>query len=391
MQKQASMPFEAFLNSPVKTTIGDCEQRYFPPEKLAPHINYWKPYFKITTIGCSVKRHPIQMVSAGSGRIKILVWSQMHGNESTNTRALVQLLNFLAKKDEATENLLAKVQLYCIPMLNPDGAAAYTRFNANQIDLNRDAQQLSQPESIALKNQFDKIQPNFCLNLHDQRTIFGAGTRPIPATISFLAPSADAQLSITEARRKSMQLIARACKMLQKHIPDQIGRYDDEFNINCMGDAFQAFGVPTILFEAGHFKNDYGRNVTTELFFRALLKVISSIATNDYSDKSLLTDYHNIPENQKNFCDFIISNALSMSKSGIVEKKELYFQFKEVLVNKKLIFRPVLHSNTMYSHQNFNFEKLTIKNFKIKIFDNELAIEKYLNNIKEIRNWMTKI
>ena len=49
-------------------------------------------------------------------------------------------------------------------MLNPDGADAYTRVNANLVDLNRDAQNLSQPESKILRNAFNKIKPDFILH-----------------------------------------------------------------------------------------------------------------------------------------------------------------------------------------------------------------------------------
>jgi murein tripeptide amidase MpaA len=36
-------------------------------------------------------------------------------------------------------------------MLNPDGAKTYTRENANKVDLNRDSQDLTQPESKILR------------------------------------------------------------------------------------------------------------------------------------------------------------------------------------------------------------------------------------------------
>ena len=48
-------------------------------------------------------------------------------------------------------HILKACTLYIIPILNPDGAKAYTRLNANEVDLNRDAQDLSQPESKVLR------------------------------------------------------------------------------------------------------------------------------------------------------------------------------------------------------------------------------------------------
>ena len=56
-----------------------------------------------------------------------------------------------------------------------------------------------------------------------------------------------------------MEVIIKMNNVLQNVIPNQVGIYDDSFNINCVGDSFQSKGVPTILFEAGHYKNDYSR------------------------------------------------------------------------------------------------------------------------------------
>ena len=67
----------------------------------------------------------------GTGSTKVLMWSQMHGNESTTTKSLLDLLRFLNTNPDWLDNL----QLSIIPILNPDGAKAYTRVNANQVDL----------------------------------------------------------------------------------------------------------------------------------------------------------------------------------------------------------------------------------------------------------------
>jgi hypothetical protein len=39
-----------------------------------------------------------------------------------------------------------------------------------------------------------------------------------------------------------------------------IGRFDDSFNLNCIGD-FSSNGSSTLLFEAGHFEGDYQREI----------------------------------------------------------------------------------------------------------------------------------
>ena len=126
-------------------------------------------------------------------------------------------------------------------MLNPDGAKLYTRENANKIDLNRDSKDLSQPESRVLRETFENFKPDFCYNLHDQRTIFGVGSTGKPATLSFLAPAYNEEREVNESRLKAINLIAGINDVLQKYIPGQVGRFDDSFNINCIGDTFQLF------------------------------------------------------------------------------------------------------------------------------------------------------
>lgn len=131
--------------------------------------------YNVETIGKSVQGRSIESITIGHGPIKILMWSQMHGNESTTTKAVFDLLNFLNSDNKLATQILTNCKLCIIPMLNPDGAEMYTRVNANEVDLNRDAQNLSQPESVVLRNTFLDFKPDFCFNLHDQRTIFNVG------------------------------------------------------------------------------------------------------------------------------------------------------------------------------------------------------------------------
>ena len=86
------------------------------------------------------------------------MWSQMHGNESTTTKALFDFINFLHSNTKESSVILDHFTFCMLPMLNPDGAKLYTRENANGIDLNRDAQNLSQPESIALRKTFEVFE-----------------------------------------------------------------------------------------------------------------------------------------------------------------------------------------------------------------------------------------
>lgn len=241
--------------------------RYVTHIMIAGFLDKLPTDFRVEVIGKSVLDNSIKAVKFGNGPLKILMWSQMHGNESTTTKASLDLFNFLSSTDTIATEIKEKCTLLIIPILNPDGALAYTRINANKVDLNRDAQDLSQPESIVLKKVYTEFKPDFCFNLHGQRTIFNVGTTPKPATISFLAPAYDEARNISPSRKVSMQLIVAMNNAVQEVIPNQVGRYDDGFNSNCVGDAFQMLNTPTILFEAGHYKNDYDREITRAHIF----------------------------------------------------------------------------------------------------------------------------
>jgi len=312
-----------YLNYKEKTIQG----RYVINKQILTFLENLSPNFEVEVVGSSVEGRPIKSVAVGTGSQKVLMWSQMHGNESTTTKAILDLLNFLASNDAQAKSLLNNCSLKIIPILNPDGAEAYTRVNANLVDLNRDAQERSQPESKVLRSVYEEFQPDFCFNMHDQRTIFNVGETSKPATVSFLAPSHDEARSISESRAISMQLIAAMDRKLQTMIPGQIGRYDDAFNANCVGDTFQMLNTPTILFEAGHFPDDYERERTREYIYYALLTVLDCIGKNEihlYSKE----DYFDIPENNKLFLDVVIKNAKYIHASYT---DDLGILFSEVL------------------------------------------------------------
>src|SRR5690606_15082228 len=107
---------------------------------------------QVAVIGQSVLDEPINSITIGKGPKKLFMWSQMHGNESTTTKAIFDLLNTLQSGNESIKHILNTCTVCIIPMLNPDGAKAYTRVNANEVDLNRDAQVRSQPESQILRS-----------------------------------------------------------------------------------------------------------------------------------------------------------------------------------------------------------------------------------------------
>jgi len=308
--------------------------RYITLDEIEPLLQKLNTANQLECVGYSVLEQPIYAYRIGVGATRILMWSQMHGNESTTTKALLDFLNFLYGDSAEAKALLANFTFLCLPILNPDGAKAYTRENANGVDLNRDAQNLSQPESVVLRKCFDAFQPHYCYNLHDQRTIFGAGTSGKPATVSFLAPAYNEERTINDVRTKAIQVIVKMNGELQKYIPNQVGRFDDSFNLNCVGDTFQSLGVPTVLFEAGHFPKDYDREVTRKYIFIALLSGLQNYSENVIVDNKI-EDYLNISQNKVVFYDIVYKNVkINYDSNEIITNFAI--QFKEVLSNNQI-------------------------------------------------------
>ncbi|MDG2279764.1 MAG: M14 family zinc carboxypeptidase, partial [Flavicella sp.] len=188
--------------------------------------------FEKEILGTSEEGTSIYKLKIGSGKKKILIWSQMHGNESTGTKAVFDLFQFLQNPgslESVKNDILNNCTLVFIPMLNPDGSKKFTRVNSKEIDLNRDAVNRVAKESNLLRSVLDAFNPEFCFNLHDQRTIFNVQGTKNPATISFLAPSEDLERTLTVGRRETMSVIVSMDALLSKIIPNHIGRYTDEF------------------------------------------------------------------------------------------------------------------------------------------------------------------
>lgn len=311
-------------------------------------------------IGTSVQGKPIYKHTIGSGKIRIFMWSQMHGNESTTTKALFDFLNVLNSENEIGAKLLSHFTFCILPMVNPDGAELYTRENANKVDLNRDSVTLSQPESQLLRKTFDEFKPDLCYNLHDQRTIFGAGTNGNVATVSFLAPSFNEIRDINEVRIKAMNVIVAMNNELQKYIPNQVGRFDDGFNLNCIGDMFTFLNVPTILFEAGHYQDDYYREFTRKMIFIALISGLLDIYENDVVDNKIDV-YLQIPQNNVVFYDFIYKNVkINYDNKEIITN--FAAQYKEELIDSKVQLNAYIveigELKGKYGHIQYNAHKM---------------------------------
>ena len=356
--------------------------RYITNSHILPFLKNLNSNFKLQKIGFSEKNTPIYSVNFGNGPINILIWSQMHGNEATTTKSLIDCLNLFnsINNEFITNNLCVKI----IPILNPDGANNYCRLNSNNIDLNRDAQELTQSESRVLRDLFDEFKPHYCFNMHDQRTIYSAGDDYYPATLSFLSPSQDNNRSLTINRKIGMKIISNLRNVIDPYIPNQISRYDDKFNINCVGDKFQSLGVPTILFEAGHYDNDYNRDITRKYMMFAIYQTFLSIINKSYINYST-NNYFDIPENKPTYFDVLIK-GVSFDKN-LKDIRDVGILYRESLEKSDINFIPFVAKigdlKSYYGHKIFYAKSMHVTNvFEKTIRESDLVNQIFINNNK---------
>ncbi|NVK26154.1 MAG: peptidase M14 [Gammaproteobacteria bacterium] len=272
---------------------------------------------KVKKIGESFQGRDIHQLQIGSGKMHVLLWSQMHGDEPTATASIFDVLNYIVDDEQQQwrASWAEKLTLTFVPMLNPDGAEIVSRFNAQGIDINRDARNLQTPEGRILMALAQELKPVFGFNLHDQSRNYRAGSANHPATISVLSPSYNHQRDVNETRTKAMQVIVDIIQEIQARLSNNIGRYDDGYSHRAFGDTLTRMGISTILFEGGGFPNDDNRQVARKAMYQMVLAAIDSIASETYRSNSI-KQYFAIPMNQEGkFQDLIVRNVKVKAQS----------------------------------------------------------------------------
>lgn len=140
----------------------------------------------VFSIGSSVQGRTITAYRFGTGPNKIIFVGGTHGNEKSSTYILNRWIDTL---EANADRIPGNRTIIIIPNLNPDGYAANTRTNANNVDLNRNfptsnwkqgvtmpdksfnpngggSEPLSEPESRALANYILGQSPRLVLTYH---------------------------------------------------------------------------------------------------------------------------------------------------------------------------------------------------------------------------------
>ena len=287
-------------------------------ERRFTHAQLWgslepalrSPALRVDTIGRSVLGREIRAVSFGLGPTRVLLWSQMHGDEATATMSLGDILRFLAdpQPHPLRERLARELTVVMVPMLNPDGAELFQRQNALGIDVNRDARRLVTPEGRALKALRDRVQPHFGFNLHDQSARTRAGRDGPASGIALLPPAYDAAKSYNDVRTRARLVAATLAAMFSGEIPGRVAKYDDTFNPRAFGDLMQTWGTSTVLIESGALPGDPQKQRLRALNAAAILLVLDAIATRAY-ETSNPDWYEQLPFNAGGASDLLVRGA----------------------------------------------------------------------------------
>jgi hypothetical protein len=311
-------------------------QRRFKHSDIKPLIERLtkKDIFQVDKAGVSTEGREIYLIKTGNGRTKLFLWSQMHGDEPTATAALFDIFNFFLDDNsfaELKKQLLAKLTIYFLPMVNPDGAELFQRRNIFEIDINRDAVSQQTIEGKLLRNIFETLNADFGFNLHDQGRNYSAGNNKKSAGISFLAPSPDISRSVTPVRERAMKLISQIYIALNEIVPGHIAKYSDEYEPRAFGDNFTTWGTSTILVESGGWKGDREKQFLRKMNFIALLTAFKNIADEAYKNQDVKV-YDSIPENKELMMDLILRNlVIKNDKSEL--KIDIGINYEEINFN----------------------------------------------------------
>ena len=344
------------------------DKRRIKYNQLLPLIQKFKtnPKFEVQKVGESIEGRDLNLISMGSGEQNIFLWSQMHGDEPTATQAIFDILNFLDAPEFATEKqeILSKLKLHFLPMLNPDGAEVYQRRNALGIDINRDALRLQSPEGRTLKRIRDSLDAKFGFNLHDQSTYYNAELTDKPATISYLATAYNYEKDINEVRSNAMKVIVYMNDIIQKYAPGQVGRYSDDFEPRAFGDNIAKWGTSLILIESGGYRKDTEKQEIRKLNYVSILSALYTIAKESYVDIPI-EDYEKIPKNDRKLFDLKLEKVtykllgkdyildLGIHRQEVDDEEHKDFYYKSIIVDQGDL-------STFYGYETFDASGYTI-------------------------------
>jgi len=314
------------------------EDRRFQPEhwwRLVDPLIADPRRFRVEELGRSVEGRPLRYVAWGEGDTDVLLWSQMHGDESTASMALADLLRFLAEHGEhpLVTRLREATTLHLLPIVNPDGAARFQRRNAQGIDINRDARALASPEARVLHGLRERVRPAYGFNLHDQQVGYRAGRSELGTAIALLAPPFNEAREVDATRARAIELAVVVRSALEPYIAGRIARWDDTYNPRAFGDLTAAAGVSTLLIESGGIEGDPQKQRLRKLNFLALAAALDAIATGSHAGLSH-APYQALPTNGQVWPDLLVSGGTLVLPGRTQARVDILVDFSDPLLER---------------------------------------------------------
>ena len=314
------------------------EDRRFSPEhwwEVAASLASGSRGFETEEVGRSAEGRPLRHVSWGEGDKRVLLWSQMHGDESTASMAIADLFRFLGEHPDhpIVQRLHQDTTLHFLPVMNPDGAARFQRRNAQGIDINRDARALVSPEARALHGLRERVQPAFGFNLHDQQVGYRAGDSDRGTAIALLAPAFNEARDVDPTRARAIEVAVAIRAVLEPYIAGHIAKWDDTFNPRAFGDLTAAAGVSTILIESGGIEGDLQKQRLRKLNFLALVGALDAIATGAHAGLPR-ERYEKLPENGDVWPDLLVTGGTLALPGQPPAKVDLLVDFERSLLER---------------------------------------------------------
>jgi murein tripeptide amidase MpaA len=244
--------------------------------KLLDRLDAKSEALTLEVYGESVKGRDLYLAKFGNeeGNPTILYLTQQHGNETLTTEGALKFIQHLTSNSKEVKEMLENVNILVAPRLNVDGAegdvnfslddyvsGTHTRYNANEVDLNRDHVDREQPETQALhENVLQKYSPDYMIDLHHQGAETTLGDTDELVSGSILYPTNEEV--DPEVVEKSKQLGAVLYDTVESRGFGTLSKYigGSAQTISRNGLAAE-YGIATLLFEmrgmADHYREDY--------------------------------------------------------------------------------------------------------------------------------------
>ena len=162
---------------------------------------------------------PAEATEGDRDRVRVLVIGSQHGDERAGYEVALRLARDLAIGE--LRPLLDELEVTIVPVMNPVGMRAGTRFNGSGMDPNRDHVSLVSPANRALWELHETLEPHVVLDLHEM------GPTPYEAQVGLPThPNVDPRV-VELARYRLLPWVVRALAMANVRFHEYVAENPD--------------------------------------------------------------------------------------------------------------------------------------------------------------------